>query len=210
MAYWGDFDWRHPAHFQTGHRRVYQLVAAGGALLAVSTILPWLQPGFGGRLDLFELHRAEHLYPYMPIAMAAAGGLLFFASYFGAPARLLGWSAMAAGAAAVVAGGGDFVYVWRRLGPAAGFMSIGIGTLVAIGGVVCLILAFTHVRRYTPAPARPTRRPRRPRRRKGASAVAEVPADPSPGWKPDPWGVGRSRRYWDGQSWTSETSQRPF
>ncbi|MCU4183937.1 DUF2510 domain-containing protein [Acidiferrimicrobium sp. IK] len=166
--------------------------------------MPWVQVVFLGNLNLFRLSSVTHLFGYLPITMVAAGALLAVAGYFGVGIRLLGWMALVVVVATLTAGGRDFYELYRSVRHLRGLASFGVGAYAAAAGLVCLgilVVRTVQARRADPATGSVTRR--RP------TPASEAPADRSPGWKPDPWGVGGCRRYWDGASWTSDTSARP-
>jgi len=195
------FNWRWPAHLRGGYRREYLLIGAGGGLVAVSTVLPWLFVAFAGGVNLWTLVSTLHLFAYLPISMVTLGTVLLVGAYFGAPVRALAWVSIISAGGGLIAGGGDFYELVRLVDRSGGFLDFGFGILVALAGLISLTMAFFQIRRRSPVAATDTRPWR---------VNAEAPHDQTPGWKTDPWGVAGARRYWDGRSWTSQTSYRSF
>lgn len=192
-------DWT--GHLRGPARTEYLLFGAGGALLALSPLLPWVSVTLFGSMNLFRLTSAANSAVILPWAMVGVGIALVAAVLSGA--RLTGL-AVASGVAvlvALVAGGGDLIALVRAVHDSGGFASLDVGTYAGVAALVVLAVATVRVNqarsRYAAGPHPWARPPQRP--------TVPVPPDPRPGWKPDPWGLPGRQRYWDGQSWSPES-----
>lgn len=192
-------DWTR--HFRGPARTEYLLFGAGGALLALSPLLPWLNVAFLGSMNLFRLTTAANSVVVLPWAMVGVGVALVIATVSGARLTGLAIASRMTVVVALVAGGGDLIALVRAVHDSSGLASLGVGLY---GGVAALgVLAIGAIRvnqarsRAAAGPSPWARPPQRP--------TVPVPPDPRPGWKPDPWGLPGRQRYWDRQSWSHES-----
>lgn len=94
--------------------------------------------------------------------------------------------------------------MWALFWMFVGFFTFGLGFLGIPLSLLCILIPIgqnstpSWTPQWTqgqtgppPAPPPPAQGPTQPR-----------PSDPSPGWKPDPWGLAGRWRYWDGMQWT--------
>lgn len=196
----------------------YFLLAAGGILLAVSTVLPWINVAFVGGVDLFRWTKADDSVGLLPWLMVLAGIGLAVGAYRRVPLTSLALAGAVTAAVSVLVGAHDVYDIVRAVDRSQGLWA-GVGSGIAVAAVAVVILAVAALRvhlryRASTAPSGGRRagwgrrsvvgRPRRAR-----PITQSPPFDLAPGWKPDPWGVGNGQRYWDGRSWTSQTIYQP-
>lgn len=177
-------------HFRGPARTEYFLFGAGGALLALSPLLPWVSIALFGSVDLFRLTTAANSVVILPWAMVGVGVSIVIATLTGARLAGLAIASAIAVVVALVAGGGDLISLVRAVHDSRGIASLDVGLYVGVASLVLLAVGAFRVHRSQFAgqgPWQPT---------------TPVPPDPRPGWKPDPWGFQGRERYWDGQSWT--------
>jgi hypothetical protein len=189
-----------PSNWSTDHlkgpaRTDYLLVAGGGGLLALSTLLPWVSVVLVGSVDLFRLTSLTNSVVVLPWGLVAAGIGLAAAALAGVRLDHLTAGCLITVITAVLFGGGDLVYLIRAVHASDGLASLDIGMYACIAALVLLVVAFVRVHRAAQRSGSTTRR--RP-----GTVTQPVPSDPRPGWKQDPWGLPGRTRYWDGQSWT--------
>ena len=182
----------------------YWLIGAGGTLLAISTILPWVNVIFIGDLSLFRLAGVAHSVEILPLAMVVAGVGLAVAAFRGAPIEKLALAAAITAGLLVLVGGSDVVDLIRAVHASRGLAGLGSGVYA---GVIALILMGAGSVRAHGNLAYSKRKHAgwRPSSRVSESA----PYDRAPGWKQDPWGVAGTKRYWDGYGWTREVKYGP-
>lgn len=201
----GRFDWRQRPHLSGSSRREFLLVGWGGALLALSTVLPWVQVALLGGLDLYRLQSVAAEPPVLPWAVLALGVALLVVAYVGVAVRALGLIALISTVAVAVGAGGDFVRLYLLVNRSGGALSFGVGFFMAVLAVILIGVAAVRLRRSTPGPTRAADSRPAPEWR----VTREPPADRQPGWKQDPWGVQGATRWWDGGAWTRQTRDRP-
>ena len=199
-----NFNWRHRPHLSGSNRREFLLVGWSGALLALSTLLPWVQVVFLGGVDLFRLNRLTSDPQIFPWALVGLGLALLAVAYIGVSARALGLISLVATVVTIVGAGGDFVRLYLLVNRSGGMLSLGIGFFMAVGAIVLVAIAAVRLRRSAPGAAFTRHEPAREWR-----VTKEPPADRMAGWKQDPWGVQGATRYWDGRAWTRDTRPRP-
>ena len=199
-----NFNWRHRPHLAGSHRREFLLVGWGGALLVVSTVLPWVQVALLGGVDLFRLVRLTSDPPVLPWAVLALGVALLTVAYIGVSAQRLGLIALVATVVTVVGAGGDFIRLYLLVNRSGGALSFDIGFFMAVAAVVLVAIAAVRMRRSAPGATFARTETVREWR-----VTEEPPVDRIPGWKQDPWGVQGATRYWDGGAWTRDTRPRP-
>jgi hypothetical protein len=185
-----------PGQFQapysaSPYKTEYSLIGLGGALVALSTVLPWLHVDLFGSLNLFRLATAVHITPVLPWAMAAMGIGIAVQAYRAATITQLAWTAFGTLVAVLILGDAQLIYGMIQVNSGADFESVAYGFYVALAGLVLLAVGVFRVNRMTsPSPvARPTNPP---------------PPSRNAGWYQDPFGTGR--RYWDGSAWTEHTA----
>ena len=201
-----NFNWRHRPHLARSNRGEFLLVGWAGALLALSTVLPWVQVALLGGVDLFRLNQLTSDPQILPWAVVGLGLALLAVAYIGVSAGRLGLIALVATVVTVVGAGGDFVRLYLLVNRSGGMLSFGIGFLMAVAATVLVAIAAVRLRRSAPGAAFAGHEPARAREWR---VTEEPPVDRLPGWKQDPWGVQGATRYWDGHAWTRDTRPRP-
>lgn len=188
-------------HFRGLARTEYLLFGSGGALLALSPLLPWLSVTFLGSMNLFRLTTAANSAVVLPWAMVVVGAALVIATLSGARVTRLAIASGVTVVVALIAGGGDLIAVVRAVHDSGGLASLDVGTYTGVAALALLAggaIRVNQARSRVTAGSPPwSRRPQRP--------TVPMPPDPSPGWKPDPWGLPGRQRYWDGQSWSPQS-----
>ena len=175
------------------YKTEYLLIGLGGALVALSTVLPWLHVDLFGSLNLFRLATAVHITPVLPWAMVAMGIGIAVQAYRAATITQLAWTAFGTLVAVLFLGGAQLIYGMIQVNPGGDFESVSYGFYIALAGLVLLAVGAFRVNRMTGTPSPPGVRPTQP-----------PPPSMNAGWYKDPFGTGR--RYWDGSVWTEHTA----
>lgn len=143
-----------PQHLRGPARTEYIIFAIGGALLALSTLMPWVNVMVLGPISLFRLTEVTNSAPMLPWVLVAAGMGLAIAALTGTSLERLAVIGTIVVVLTLIAGGTDFVNLVQALRHSDGFASLDIGFYSSIAALVLLAVGGARVQRLASGSSR--------------------------------------------------------
>lgn len=125
-------------HLKGPDRGPYLLIGAGGALIALCTILPWVHVIFLGSFNMFRLTSVAHSDGWIPVLAILAGLGIVAAVLAAQPVRHLAWASGAVAVLAVIAGWSGVGHLIAVVHASDGAVSGGLGLYAGIVAVILL------------------------------------------------------------------------